>query len=320
MRKMKKCYHLIGILILLVIFSRVDFQRILTNFSRVNILRLVLINLLILPAIFIKAMRWFYLLRLQGIDYSIRDSVISYMGGIYAGIVTPGRAGEAIKAVYLKADKGISFAEGMASVVIDRLFDLYLLFLLGAVGILSFLTIKGYGYSVLFLFLAVLVIIVPFVLFNKSILEKAARIIYEAFVSKIDKSIFENQFKNFLSAVKKITGKRIYPAFILTVLSHFFYFSQCYLLARIMSINITFVMVISFLSIATLVSILPITMWGFGTREATLIYCFSSIGLGAESAIAYSFLLFTSFYIISGLISFVGWALKGYYGLNIHKK
>ncbi len=316
---MKKYYHLFGILILIVILAKIDFKRLILNFSGVNILQFVFVNLIILPTLFIKAFRWHYLLHLQGIDYSIGDSVVSYLGGIYAGIVTPGRAGEAIKAVYLKADKGVPLIEGMASIIIDRLFDLYLLFLFGIAGIWNFLTIKDYRYNILFLFIALL-IIVPFMLFDKSILEKAARLIYKVFVSKIDKSLFENQFKSFLSAIKRIVGKRIYPAFILTLVSHFFYFLQCYLLARIMSINITFVMVMFFLSIATIVSILPITIWGFGTREVTLVYCFSLIGLRAESAISYSFLLFTSFYIISGLISFIGWALKGHYGFSLHNK
>lgn len=316
---MKKYYHLFGIFILIIILAKIDFRRLILNFSGLNILHLVFVNLIILPTLFIKAFRWYYLLHLQGIDYSIRGSVISYLGGIYAGIVTPGRAGEAIKAVYLKTDKGVPLIEGLASIIIDRLFDLYLLFLLGAVGIWKFLTIKVYRYNILLLFL-VLLIMVPFALFDKSILEKVARLVYKVFVSKIDRSLFENQFKSFLSAVKKIVGKRIYPAFILTILSHFFYFLQCYLLARIMSINMTFVMVMFFLSIATIVSILPITIWGFGTREATLVYCFSLIGLSAESAISYSFLLFTSFYVISGLISFIGWALKGYYGFSLHTK
>ncbi|MBM3253041.1 MAG: flippase-like domain-containing protein [Candidatus Omnitrophica bacterium] len=314
---MKKYYHLIGIVIFIIILTRIDFKKILSCYSEVNLAWLGLVNLIILPNLFAKAYRWRYLLCLQGITYPVGASFAAYLGGIYTGLVTPGRIGEAMKAVYLKTEKGISLSEGMASVIIDRLFDLYLLILLGSIGFLSFLGFKNNGYNVFVLFLLLFLLLIPLALFNKPILEKTARIVYKVAISKIDKSLFDNQFKNFLSAVKKIISGRILFAFILTIFSHMFYFLQCYLLARLMSINISFVTLIFFISIATLLSMLPITIWGFGTREASLAYCFSMVGLSVESAVSYSFLLFTSFYLISGFFSFLGWVIKGHYGLRI---
>ena len=60
------------------------------------------------------------------------------MSSIYIGFVTPGRLGEFVKAVYLKSDKGLSLSKGMSSVLVDRLFDLYLLIILGLIGIWKF--------------------------------------------------------------------------------------------------------------------------------------------------------------------------------------
>lgn len=314
---MKKYYYLLGIIILIVILSRLNLKAIITYYAQLNLIHLGLINLIILPTIFIKALRWRYFLRLQGINYSVADSLISYWGGIFAGIITPGRAGEAMKAVYLKVDKGIPFSEGIASVTMDRLFDLYLLILLGVIGSWNFPGFRARGNNLIIIFISSLVIIAPLVLFNKAIIEKTARLIYKTIMSKIDKNLFDSQFKNFLSANKRIVTKRIYPAFLLTVLSHFFYFGQCFLLARLMSFNISFMTVVFFVSVANLLSLLPITLWGFGTREGVLVYCFSLVGLSAESAISYSFLLFTSFYLISGAFSFIGWLLKGNYGPGI---
>lgn len=317
---MKKYYHFIGILILIVILIRIDFQKIILYFSGLNLISFALINLLILPTLFLKSYRWRYLLSLQGIDYSVGNSVISYLGGIYAGLITPGRIGESIKAVYIRTDKGIPLIEGMASVTMDRLFDMHLLIFLGAIGFWNFLKFQYERYKIVDASILSLLLFGAIIFLNKSLLEKMSKIIYKAMIYKIDKGLFDSQLKVFLVAVKKVVTGNIYPAFILTLFSQFCYFFQCYLLARLMSLNISFMTVIFFISMATLFSIFPISIWGIGTRDASLIYCFSLIGLNVESAVSYSFLLFISFYLISGILSFIGWVIKGYYGFNIYNK
>ncbi len=318
--KMRRYYYIIGILILILILKGVDFHKIFNNYAKLNLAHFGLISLLILPTIFFKAYRWRYLLSLQGVNYSLVNSLLAYLGGIYAGIITPGKVGEAIKAMYLKIDKGLSFSEGMATVVMDRLFDLCLIVISSGICFWGFFNFKAAKFNIPLSLISSLLLFIPFLLLNKKILEKVARIIYQTAASKIDKGMLDNQLKNFLSAVKKIMARRIYPAFILTMFSYICYFWQCYLLARLMSLDISFITVVFFVSIATLLSLLPITMWGFGTREASLVYCFSLIGLSAESAVSYSFLLFASFYLISGILSFIGWMLKGYYGPSILKE
>lgn len=318
--RMRKYYYIIGIIILIVILRRIDFHKVFIYYSKLNLTHFGLISLIILPTIFFKAYRWMYLLRLQGINYSITNSFLAYLGGIFAGIITPGRVGEAIKAMYLKTDKDVPFSEGMVSVILDRLFDLCLIVILVCLGFWFFLNFKTSKFSIPITLFSSLLLFVPFVLLNKIVLEKVAKIIYEVTISRIDKSILDSQFKNFLSIIKRIMARRVYVAFILTIFSALCYFWQCYLLARLMSLDISFITVVFFISTTTLLSLLPITIFGFGTREASLIYCFSFVGLNAESAVSYSFLLFTSFYLISGIFSFLGWMLKGYYGPNILKQ
>lgn len=314
---MKKYYYIIGFLVLIVILRRTDFHEIFIYYSKLNLAHFGLISLIILPTIFLKAYRWKYLLRIQGIDYSMADSFLAYLGGIYTGIITPGKVGEAIKAVYLRADKGIPFSQGMATVVLDRLFDLCLMVIFGCIGFWGFLNLKADKFNIPLGISSSLLLLASLVLLNKGVFERIARVIYKVTMSTIDKNMLDSQLKVFLSTIKKIMAGRLYPAFILTVFSALCYFWQCYLLMRLMSLNISFVAVIFFVSIATLLSLLPITIFGFGTRDASLVYCFSFIGLNAESAVSYSFLLFTSFYLLSGFFSFIGWVLKGHYGPRI---
>lgn len=308
---MKRLYHLIGIIILVVILTKIDFLQVLAQFKHLNLGLFIMVNLLILPSLFIRSYRWRCLLRLQGINYSARDSFLSYVGGIYVGIITPGRVGETVRALYLKRDKNISFSESLASVFMDRVIDLYLLVFLGTTGFLYFLNAGDMKERIFISLAALFLLTVPFLLLNRRLLEKLARAVYKVMISGIDKSLFDGQFMVFFSSVRKIITKGIYIPFMLTIAAYLIYFMQCYLLARLISINISYAAVVSFVAISSLASLLPITILGIGTRDAALIYLFSLVGIKAESALAYSFLLFLSFYVVSGLLAFFGWFIKG---------
>src|SRR5579885_1685368 len=85
---------------------------------------------------YIKGVRWSYLLKMQGKNYPSWDCFLVYMSGIMWGNVTPGRAGEFSKVLYVQRDLKMSLGSSMASIMIDRVFDLYLLLFLGCLGIL----------------------------------------------------------------------------------------------------------------------------------------------------------------------------------------
>lgn len=307
---MKKYYSLIGIIILAVILTRIDFQKIMIYLSKLNLGYLILVNLLILPGLFLKSCRWRYLLKLQGVDYSVSGSFMSYLGGVGAGIITPGRVGEAVKAVYLKEEKGLSLSEGLASVFLDRLCDLYVLSALGYLGLLYFWGTKNFQFG-LSIFFSVFIFIPAFLLLNKSLLERISKAVYTLIISGMGKGLLEGHARGFSMALKKIVTQRIYVPFILTILAYAVYFWQSYLLTRLMPINISYVTVVFFVSISSLVSMLPVTILGIGTREASMIYLFSLAGLSAESAVMYSLLLFFSFYAVTGALACIGWFIKG---------
>lgn len=305
---MRKYYRLIGIVILVIVLLRIDVQEITAYFSKINFKFFLILNLLVLPTLFLKSYRWRLILRLQGIDYSIGDSFLSYLACFYAGLVTPGRIGEAAKALYLKKEKGIPMGIGLAGVFLDRLFDLYLLILIGSAGLWHFLGARNIYFG-LVIFFALFIPIV--LLFNRAILDKVGKIVYLTMISASGEKFFKGQFGEFLEAIRKIIGIQAYLPLIVTILAYLLYIWQTYLLAHLASINISYMTLIFFISITSLASMLPITFLGIGVREISLVYLFSIIGLSAESALIYSFLLFFSFYFITGIIGCIGWFIKG---------
>jgi uncharacterized protein (TIRG00374 family) len=70
------------------------------------------------------------------VSYPVWDSYLIYMGSLFWGTVTPGRVGDFMKVLYLKRDRAMSIGKGMSSVLVDRVFDLYILLILGCLGLL----------------------------------------------------------------------------------------------------------------------------------------------------------------------------------------
>ena len=60
-----------------------------------------------------------------------------------------------------------------------------------------------------------------------------------------------------------------------------------------------------FMSISSIVTLLPLSFSGIGTRDAALIYLFSIISFSQETALIFSFLIFLTFHIFGGLIGAV---------------
>ena len=231
-----------------------------------------------------------------------------YASSLYIGFITPGRLGEFVKILYLKSDKAINYSKGFSSVLVDRLFDLYLLIILGFIGILQF-DILG-RFSDALLILSVLVIMIPIIMLNKQLVERTIKILYKIVVIKRVTSEVEGRFEDFYDGLNQLKNLRLLISGLLTCLSYFIFSIQCYLIVLAMGLTINFFTITFFMAISTLISFIPISISGLGTRDATLIFLFSLIGLKPEQAVSYAFLVFLTFSVYGGLMGAVAWRIK----------
>jgi len=81
--------------------------------------------------------RWEYYLRRLEIRIGARDSVLVFLAG-FALTVTPGKLGEAVKALLLRQSHGIPAARTAPIVIAERITDLIALLLLTLVGVFTF--------------------------------------------------------------------------------------------------------------------------------------------------------------------------------------
>ena len=88
------------------------------------------------------------------------------------------------------------------------------------------------------------------------------------------------------------------------------FFVQCYLIVTAMGLSINFITITLFMAISNLISFIPISISGLGTRDATLIFLFSLIGLKPELAVSYAFLVFITFFVAGGMLGAVTWWMR----------
>lgn len=304
---MKWLLSVMGIVTLIIILTRIDLTMLLRIFTTVKVFPFMLVNLLLIPGLFLKAMRWRYLLKLQGITYGIKDAFISYIAGIYIGMVTPGRVGEAAKAVYLKQEKAVPYAQGLAGVVADRLFDLYVLAVAALLGMTFWIPVR-FSWSA-GLFLGV-ISTAPLLMLHETAFAGGVRFLYRFAFARADKKLFDGQSKNFFYALRALLSPQLVNALLYSLVIYSLYFLQCYLLAGLLGLRFTYPEVVALISITSLISFIPVTVLGIGTREMGMVYLFSRLGARSEQAVAYSFIFFISFYILSGVVALAGWFFK----------
>ena len=126
--------RMVGLALLGVLFWRLDITamaRLVRNIDRNLLLLAVVFNL---PMVLLKTLRWRVLMFPQNIYYSVSKAYLAYFGGIFIGFLTPGRLGEFVRAVHVKQDCNISIGHALSGVLADRLFDLYVLLIVGGLA------------------------------------------------------------------------------------------------------------------------------------------------------------------------------------------
>ena len=78
----------------------------------------------------------------------------------------------------------------------------------------------------------------------------------------------------FFSEIDFLLSRRIFWGVAATFTAYAFFFGTCFFLSRSIDIPLSFVKVSLFVTFANILSFLPISFAGIGTREASLVYLF----------------------------------------------
>lgn len=301
-----KYLRLIGLLIFLVLLCFLDLPTLLSTLSNVHLVYLVIAIILNGPLIILKAWRWQFLLGLQAQRYSPWRATVVYLSSLFAGFLTPGRLGEFIKALYVTQDTGMPASRAMSSVLTDRLFDLYALLICCGYG-LAFFSLPS-NIAMVAKWLIPLIAGVSLLFVHPRAEGPVCWLLHRIPWVKRYTARLVPQVHDFYQGMASLWKPQLPFAVLLTVAAYAVFFIQCYLLTLALEFVVDFGFVVFAISTTSLVSLIPISVSGLGTRDAILAALLAPRGVGTEVAVAYSTLILITFYVAAGGVGAIAWS------------
>lgn len=303
----KKYSFLIGFFLLFIVFYQLNLKTLFSALENIDYLFLIIAMLLIIPTILAKSWRWNYLKKIQAINYRIIDSFLMYSVGTAIGLLTPGRIGEISKINYLK-NNGYSTGQSLVSVVMDRLLDFFYLIIFGYLGIIfffGFLEKTTFIYSLVILLILGVILITRKQFFNKLI----KKIFYLIIPIKYQK-YWQSNFSDFSNDLKIYTSKNYFSAILITIISWLIYYLHIYFIAKSIHLESvpTFYLMIA-ITVSSLITLLPLSFLGIGTREATLLILLTPLADNPEIIVLLAELILLNTVMV-GLNGIISWIFK----------
>lgn len=304
--KFLKYLSLIGLVILVYLVTKIGFNNIISSFESINYI--ILFAILIIPLILVmQTWKWQAILKIQGINVSFWRLLKIQSIGIYYGTLTPGRAGSLFKSLHLKKELNTPAMELTSSVILERLLDFICVCSLALVG--AFIFVSGTGNRSSNLLTAILIVMVIFALGLVVIMNKRYFLFFRRLFNPIIPRKLNDNLDTYIDSFYRRMIKKsdlLYPTF-LTVITWLITYLGGYVIVLSLQIKMSFFIFMCLYALGTIISLIPITVGGLGTREFALIALFQPFGIPKEAAFTISILSFL-LYLLP--LSLFGWVLS----------
>lgn len=276
-------------LLLWYIFKFIDIAYFLSVVSNANLYLLSWSFLLaIFNQLFISNLKWSIILREYGTFIPFNKLCNMYLTGMFFSMFLPGSYGGDFVRAYQVSTHTEKAMEGVMSVVLERV--------AGAVGLLVILL-----FALLFLdqpFISlnfrvwVIGLIMTFflaipVLFSKKVFRSLEPLL--ARVGKKNETLVRGIYES-ISVIK--SRKVILSTVFLSIIFQFLVVLTNYLIAISLNVNIDFTYFLLAIPIASLISMIPITLNGIGVRDMSYIALFGAAGVSKEAAFSIGLIAF----------------------------
>lgn len=217
-----------------------------------------------------------------------KDLLIIWCKGLFLSSLTPGKVGELYKAKYINEKTMVSTSRLLSIPIVEKVLDFWVLFLSSVLATL--LLLQKYSFdinlvqlSLIFIIFAVFTAFIFIERFNGFCLNLFGSLIPVFFKSKVETILVD-----YFSAVRNIASSNLMLVVVLTLFNWLFTYLGVYFFALSLQIDVSFLFILAVAVIGTLLSVLPISVSGIGTRDALYVYFLSFAGIPKESALALS--------------------------------
>ena len=273
---------LLTLIILVLVFMRVDIDRIGEAFQSIRVTPFMFAVLLVPVNLLMQMYRWYFILKTADAYTSPKDAFKSILVGLTFGLITPGRIGEVGRSLYIPSSNAI---EIVGLVILEKIFSFFTVLITSALGIIV------WGHEIAGVIVFVCVLFVAFQLNAiRSILSRIS------FLLPSGKKVAE-----LWSRWSYFDRKKIVSLFVISICFFLIVYIQFYILvSSFQGIEVTPALISIPLIIA--INSIPITVAGLGLREGASVFFFSKFGVAEAAALNGALLLFAIDLLIPGLI------------------
>ncbi|HSG29061.1 MAG TPA: lysylphosphatidylglycerol synthase transmembrane domain-containing protein, partial [Candidatus Krumholzibacterium sp.] len=228
-----------------------------------------------------------------------------YSAALYLGFLTPGRIGDFFKSVYLSG-RGMAAGKAVYSSIVDRLFDLVFL---AVIGFASLLTLPGIFENQLLLsgmILLCVAVVSAVLFFRRDLLARiAARFLSTAPEGSLRGNL-DRAVSDAIGEFETLKRRGVAGVVALSAVAWTLHYGVFVLLADGLGTGASLHVLIVSVSAAIFTALIPVSLSGLGTRDVVLILVFGKVGLSSEAAVTFS-LSFILVYLVQGLIGLACW-------------
>ena len=257
---------------------------------------LVLGTVICLSAWWLRGWRYHIILRNLSYQVSTTASIACIFISQMVNLIVPARLGDFVRVFILKHEYSVTYSEGVSSLVVERVFDIFTVALLGAVAVFFVVNVPAWFYTIIVLPLVAGVIFFVLLLFGGKFSSENR---YIAIILTILHEIKRASLSLKAIAVLGISSMVIWLLDILVCVTVVMMFQQ----------QIPFAVIVLAIVIGNLVKAIPLTPGGVGTYEISLAITFGLAGV--DPAVAT--LIAVIDHLLKNLVTLAGGIVSIYY-------
>jgi uncharacterized protein (TIRG00374 family) len=295
----RKLLPAIGIVILIYILITIDIEMIILNFSSIKPMYLILSFLSLIPILLITNYEWQFILKKQKMDVSYIYSLKNILIGYFYGFITPGGLGAYTRTFYLQNESGAPIQKCVSNIIILNTVDYISLLLLGIIG--GILVSSRFPHLFVLIIIMFIISLALFLLFlRKDTLTNFLNRMLQHKIFNLLRNKFDSSIDSFF--IDMPNSRDLLIPFTVSILGWILRFSELYLISKLFSIEIPYIYFILMIAIANVVASLPVTIYGLGTREMTMISLFSIFGISPERIVSLSLFWFVIVWLFPSIL------------------
>jgi uncharacterized membrane protein YbhN (UPF0104 family) len=262
--------------------------------------------LLTVSQLLLEALVWQWLLWTQRIRHAYPKTLLVYLASQYLGLVTPGHVGEFLAAGYISTETGITFGYALSSVVMKKLlgwttmvgFGVWALPLLAQVPLLQ--GVK----RIALVSVAVLVVLSGAIGLWVISLRRLARKWQRLSPWQIDMA-------EFWFGMRHLVSLRLVIPLLVAALAFSCLFLQLDAILHALGIVRPMMVVARVMALSRILArIFPVSVVGFGSKDAAVIFLLSQEGIDPAIGLSATLLLLVSSYMVTLLLSGLCWWIR----------